>query len=349
MPVKSRKLWLQRIVLGFLGLFFLFLISTFIYARVKDGWVLAHPPENSLFVNAGQRKLYVRALGLDHAGPAIVLLPGFLGNSSAWAVIQPELARTHRVYTFDPAGFAWSEPAPIPLTPSRIADDLNIVLTQLNEKEIILVAFSGSALYVYNYFHRYSQESPRIVGLVWAEGDAMIPEELAVYDGKFPFPLPESLRPLFVESGLWRLFADLLVSQENGRIPEAVQPRVDWDFLDKVLATMGTRQTAYTAMDMVAAFPEDVQYTAGLPLPAGVPVFVLQADYEPDLANLKNEQEREELRQFQNKRAAWFHKFVESDSGSRYIPIAHCGHLIVWEQPQAVIDAIKNMADLVTK
>lgn len=344
--MKSVKLWLKRFVLGFLILFPIF---TFSYAQIKDSWVLTHPPENSLFINIGERNIYLRAMGLDHEGPAMVLLPGFLGNSSAWSIVQPELAKTHRVYTFDPAGFAWSDPAPTPLTPSQIADDLHVVLTQLEEKEIILVAFSGSGLYVYNYYHRYSQEGPKIAGLVWVEGDAMIPDEVAAYTGEFPFPLPESLRPVIVESGLWRLLADLLVSQEKERIPEAVQPLVDWDYFDKSLATGGTRQTAYAAFEMASAFPEDVQYTASLPMPTDVPVFVLQADYGPDLASLESEQEREELRQLQRKRSAWFHKFVESTPGGQYILVANSSHLIVWEQPQAVIEAIKDMVELVKK
>jgi pimeloyl-ACP methyl ester carboxylesterase len=347
--MKSVKLWLQRFALGLLGFFILFLIFTFVYARIKDEWVLTHPPENSMFVYSGERKLYLHAKGLEHEGPAIVLLPGFLGNSSAWSIVQPELAKTNRVYAFDLAGFAWSDPPPDPLTPGRIADDLHAVLPQLGEKEIILVGFSGGALSVYNYYHRYSQQPPQIIGLVWAEGDAMIPEEMAGYNGKLPFPLPESLRPFIIESGIYRLLADTLVAQEKERIPKAAQPLVDWDYLNKTLATMGTRQTAYTAFDMLAAFPEEVQYTADLPLSTGVPVFVLQADYGPDFASLENEQEKEELRQLQSKRAEWFHKFAESTPGGRYIPIANSGHLIVWEQPQAVIKAIKDMIELVKK
>jgi hypothetical protein len=35
--MKSVKFWLQRFVLGFLGLFILFLLFTFTYARIKDG------------------------------------------------------------------------------------------------------------------------------------------------------------------------------------------------------------------------------------------------------------------------------------------------------------------------
>lgn len=346
--MKSAKLWIRRFVFGLLGFLILALVFTFAYARIKDWWVLTHLPRGSILVDIGQRKLHVRAMGQEHNDPAIVLLPGFLGNSAAWSIVQPQIARTNRVYAFDPAGFGWSEPAPIPLTPSQIADDLNAVLTQLKEKEVILVGFSGGALSVYNYYHRYPQ-NPRVVGLVWVEGDAMIPEELVWYNGEFPIPVPQALRPLMVESGLWRVAADLLVAQEKDRIPKAVQPLVDWDYLRQTLATTGTRQTAYAAFEMVAAFPEDAKYTASLPAAADIPVFVLQADYAPDLAALKDEQEIAELRQFQEKRAAWFQTFVSNTPGGRYLLVKDSSHLVVYEQPQVVITAIKDMLELASK
>ena len=72
-----------------------------------------------------------------------------------------------------------SEPAPAPLTPSRIADDLNAVLTQLAEKEVILVGFSGSALYAYNYYHRYPQ-NPRVAGLMGVNPNFVIAVTFAI-------------------------------------------------------------------------------------------------------------------------------------------------------------------------
>jgi polyhydroxybutyrate depolymerase len=346
--MKSVKIWICRFVFGILGLLIFTLLIIFTYARVKDWWVLTHLPQGSLLVDIGQRKLHVRAMGLEHAGPAVVLLPGFLGNSAAWSIVQPEIAKTNRVYAFDPACFAWSEPAPTPLTPSQIADDLHAALTELKEKEVILVGFSGGALSVYNYYHRYPQ-NPRVVGLVWAEGDAMIPEELVWYNGEFPVNIPKAIRPAMVEMGFFRVFADLLVAQENERIPKSVQPLVDWDYLDKTLATGGTRQTAYAAFGMVAAFPEDVKYTAAMPASADVPGFALQADYAPDIAALKTEQEIAELHQLQEKRAAWFQMFAKNTPGGRYIPVANSSHLVVYEQPQTIVTAIRDMLKLVSK
>jgi polyhydroxybutyrate depolymerase len=346
--MNSTKIWIRRFIFGILGLLIFLVLFVFTYSRVKDRWVLTHLPQGSQLIDIGQRKLHVRAMGLEYDGPAIVLLPGFLGNSSAWSIVQPEIARTNRVYAFDPAGFAWSEPAPTPLTPTQIADDLNAVLVKLGEKEIILVGFSGGALSVYNYYHRYPQ-NPRVVGLIWAEGDAMIPEELVWYNGQLPVDIPPALRPVMVEMGFWRVFAELLVGQEHERIPNAVQPLVDWDFLDKALATGGTRQTAYAAFGMVAAFPEDVKYTVAMPPSADVPVFALQADYAPDIAALKTEQEIAELHQLQEKRAEWFQMFVKNTPMGRYIPVADSSHLVVYEQPQAIVAAIKDMLDLVSK
>jgi pimeloyl-ACP methyl ester carboxylesterase len=344
---KPGRRWRHRVAragLVCLGLVVLFFVFTFVYARLSDARALADVPQDSLLVDVGGRNIHLHALGLEHNGPAVVLLPGFSGHSAAWAAVQPELAKTMRVYAYDPAGFAWSDPPPQPLTPSWMADDLHAALTVLGENKVILVAFSGGALTAYNYYHRYPD--PPVAGLVWVEGDAMIPGDLDWYNGEFFLPLPPSLRPAVVESGLWRVLADLMLTQEKQRIPPATQPLVDWNYWQRVMATSSTRQTAYTVFAMTAAFPVDVQYTASLPLPDRVPVFALHADYGPDLAAMSDPKQIEDFRRLQSQRAEWFKAWAAGTPGGRYIPVANSSHFVVYEQPQIVIEAVQDMVKL---
>ena len=51
-------------------------------------------------------RLYSRTFG---AGPDLVLLPGFAGNSQTWEFITPELAREYRVHWLDPLGHGLSD------------------------------------------------------------------------------------------------------------------------------------------------------------------------------------------------------------------------------------------------
>ena len=51
-------------------------------------------------------RLYSRTFG---AGPDLVLLPGFAGNSQTWEFITPALAREYRVHWLDPLGHGLSD------------------------------------------------------------------------------------------------------------------------------------------------------------------------------------------------------------------------------------------------
>jgi len=342
--------WLYRLGLGLLGLLVLFLLFTFIYARIQDQRALKGSAEGSLLVDIGGRHIHMRALGLEHDGPAVVLLPCFTCASDVWQAVQPELAKTTRVYAYDLAGFAWSDPPPEPLTPTRIADDLQAVLTELGEDEVILVGFSGGAISVYNYFNRYPHD-PEVVGLVWSEGDALTPSELAYYNGEF-LPIPRFLQHALIELGVWRLIVDAFFPDTDAlraSLPEPNRSLVDWDYVEAVSATSGTRRAAHAMLDMVVAFPEDVQRTAELPMPESVPVFVLDADYGPDFAELEDPGEIAKLRQLEAERAEWYQALAEKAPDGRYIPVADSSHMVVLDQPQAVIDAIADLTKLVNR
>jgi hypothetical protein len=70
-------------------------------------------PEHSQLVDIGNKRLHVRAMGLEETGPAIVLLSGpnynFHSDSAWFSALQRTLARHHRVYAIDRAGDAWRD------------------------------------------------------------------------------------------------------------------------------------------------------------------------------------------------------------------------------------------------
>ena len=51
-------------------------------------------------------RLYSRSVG---AGPDLVLLPGFAGNTQTWEFVTPDLARDYRVHWLDPLGHGLSD------------------------------------------------------------------------------------------------------------------------------------------------------------------------------------------------------------------------------------------------
>ena len=70
-----------------------------------------HRPPGRL-VDVGGRSLHVHCTG--SGSPTVVLEAGASSFAIDWALVQPVVAETHRVCSYDRAGHGWSEPRPIP-------------------------------------------------------------------------------------------------------------------------------------------------------------------------------------------------------------------------------------------
>jgi pimeloyl-ACP methyl ester carboxylesterase len=119
------------------------------------------PPPGRL-VDVGGRKLHVNCTG--SGSPTVVLEAGASSFALDWSLVQPEIARTQRVCSYDRAGSGWSDPRPDVETPARIAVDLHAALAAAGERPpFVMVGASAGGLYVRTYQLDHPDE---VVGLV---------------------------------------------------------------------------------------------------------------------------------------------------------------------------------------
>ena len=85
------------------------------------------PPPGTL-VDIGGLRLHLHCSG--EGSPTIVLDAALGASSLSWSLVQPELAKLSRVCSYDRAGFGWSEPGPMPRTAGRITDELRTLLAR---------------------------------------------------------------------------------------------------------------------------------------------------------------------------------------------------------------------------
>lgn len=84
--------------------------------------LLAYARPQTLVALPDGRRLNLYCLG---EGQPTVILDGGLGESTlTWAKVQPALARTTRVCSYDRAGYAFSDPGPFPRDAQHIVADL---------------------------------------------------------------------------------------------------------------------------------------------------------------------------------------------------------------------------------
>jgi pimeloyl-ACP methyl ester carboxylesterase len=119
------------------------------------------PPVGRL-IDLGDRKLHVHCTG--SGSPTVVIEAGASSFALDFSLVQPEIARTNRVCSYDRAGFGWSDPRGAVDTPARIVADLHSTLAAAGEKPpFVMVGASAGGLYVRLYSLEYPSE---VVGLV---------------------------------------------------------------------------------------------------------------------------------------------------------------------------------------
>jgi pimeloyl-ACP methyl ester carboxylesterase len=119
------------------------------------------PPPGDL-INIGGRRLHLYCLGAG--SPTVILEAGGGAFALDWALVQPEIASTTRVCSYDRARYGWSDPSPQAETPESVAKDLHALLEAAHERPpFVLVGHSMGGIYVRIYERRFPSE---VVGMV---------------------------------------------------------------------------------------------------------------------------------------------------------------------------------------
>ena len=117
--------------------------------------------ENGRRTPLREGRLYSRSVG---AGPDLVLLPGFAGNTQTWEFITPDLARDYRVHWLDPLGHGLSDkPADARYDGAAHAERLAEWLDVHNLSQVVVVASSAGAQAAVKLAADYPE---RVLGLV---------------------------------------------------------------------------------------------------------------------------------------------------------------------------------------
>src|SRR6266540_5205750 len=87
-----------------IALFITLCVATRFLSQVVE---IGSPPGR--LVDIGGRKLHLNCTG--NGSPTVILEAGASSFAIDWALVQPEIARTNRVCSYDRAGMGWSDPA----------------------------------------------------------------------------------------------------------------------------------------------------------------------------------------------------------------------------------------------
>ena len=118
-------------------------------------------PPGKLF-DAGGHLLHLNIKG--KGSPAVIFENGSGDFSFIWDLVQPSIAASTTTVSYDRAGFAWSEPGPLPRTGKQIAFELHQALHNAGIKgPYILVGQSFGGFLVRIFARNYRSEVAGIV------------------------------------------------------------------------------------------------------------------------------------------------------------------------------------------
>jgi len=190
LSAKFSKRWrrvAERIVLSAIVLVTTAVAGSASFNAIARLWFRAHnPPPGEMYTVDGH-KMHMYCVG--SGSPTIVLDAGLGDDSVIWLGVQPALAETTRVCSYDRAGFGWSETGPAPRDADHLAAELRGLLRQAKiGLPIVLMGHSIAGIYMRAYAAHYPED---LAGMVFVDGSTPMQQEnpaIKAMMGKGPPP-----------------------------------------------------------------------------------------------------------------------------------------------------------------
>lgn len=295
-----------------------------------------YPPIGKM-IDVGGYKLHINEMGTSN-GPSVILDAGMGCNSLDWSLVQPKIAQFARVYSFDRAGYGWSDAAPSARTSENSVGELH---TLLQKAEIpgpyIYVGHSFGGVNGRLYASKYPQDIAGIVLVDSGHEDQLtkLPE-----NPYMKFLEQKKLVNAFAYSGIVRLLNYLPAVQKNFEmIPEKIR---------SLYFSQRLKAKHIKAMcDEAVAFKESLaQLKASKGDLSNMPLIVISAGKMPT-----QEETGLSTEDLENMNRGWAElqkDLATKSTKSRHIIAQNSGHMIPHHQPEIIVDAVRDMIKEVT-
>jgi len=322
--------WTKRIAAGLLVLILVF--GTLIYAagRVAKSNLLRANPAPGQLVDVGGFKMHIHCTG--ERSPTVILVSGLDDFSIAWSRVQPEIARTTRVCSYDRAGLGWSEASPKPRTSRAMVDELHALLVNAGvEGPYVMVGHSFGGALAELFVHTYPDE---ILGLVLVDAS---PTDLFTR-------VPVWAKAIEQKLGFYRTLAPLssfgLLALAPNNIPNRGFPDDALAQYRAISVATDYYQTCIVENELFASNLAEVR-SANVTF-GDLPLIVLSRGYWeaiPGLSETENQQAWQAWKEMQS-------EMLSLSSNSRQIVAEESEHHIQLDQPDLVIETILELIQM---
>jgi pimeloyl-ACP methyl ester carboxylesterase len=181
----------ERIVLSLIAIGAIVVAASSGYNAVALHHFRSNPPGQMYVVNGHKMRIDCTGRG----SPTIVLDAGLGNDGLIWGGVQPVLAKSTRVCSYDRAGFGWSDALPPPRDADHIAVELHGLLAAAHTPgPIVLMGHSISGIYIRDYATRYPAE---VAGLIFVDGSTPLQNRNPAFGTEFAKKPLDRIRALY--------------------------------------------------------------------------------------------------------------------------------------------------------
>lgn len=285
----------------------------------------AYPPSGQL-VDVGGYRLHIHCLGTGV--PTVVTENGLGGSSPDWSLVQPAVSHITRICTYDRAGTGWSEAGPGPRTSQRISAELHALLTNAGlPGPYVLVGHSAGGMHTQVFAGQYAAD---VAGLVLV--DPTPAQAINRFSSK-------QRRAILPDSGQIRLlevmqFFGLLrfLPLFNDPVLASVPPAIQAQIRAHRLQSGAMAAIAAEAASLETSISQTAEAT---PLPTDRPLLIVWHGIPTQPVELEAPAR------------ASLEALVQQSHNSKFVVAENSGHIITFERPDVVIDAIGQVVEAV--
>ncbi|MBI1256433.1 MAG: alpha/beta fold hydrolase [Chloroflexi bacterium] len=327
--------WASRISLSILALLLMLIVTTLLLgAKAKADLIAQYPPAGQM-VDVGGYRLHIDCQGTG--SPTVVMEAGLTEPSLMWSLVQPQVSTGTRVCVYDRAGLGWSDTSPKPRTAEIMVEELHTLLQNANiAAPYVVVGHSTGGMLVRLYAHSYPAE---VVGMVLV--DAQHEDQFA----RLSTTIQQALKAMFAQGDQDLPLYRFVVASGIGALVPAIGALADTPELPSpareavsALALSRPQFIETRVAEQDAIFDSLAQVRAAHITSLGnIPLIVL---YHGITDNPMPGMTTEENQQW------WFELQTELAALSpqgKLVLAAQSGHHIQLDQPNLVIDAIKQV------
>ncbi len=285
-------------------------------------------PGQKISVDGHRMHVYCTGKG----SPTVILEAGLDDFSIFWSQVQPEIAKSTRVCSYDRAGLGWSEPSPYPRTSETMVKELHLLLANSsNDAPYVFVGHSFGGALVRLYAHSYPDE---VEGMVLVDA---APDDLFVR-------LPFWRNAIEGKLGLYGTLAPMssfgLLAFTPGSIPDRGMPD---DALAQYRAIAVSTDYFHTGIAENEAFEGNLAQVRNANIDLGdIPLIVISRGYWDSIAGFSEIENQQAWRVWNEMQS----ELLSLSSNSKHIIATESEHHIQLQQPELVTEAIEELVEV---